>query len=376
MPARAFGVDAFTGLTGMVDSNDYYYQMRGLSSASIRLTQSLFEGGATQARIAMEKAILSNSQYLLEDAASSLVFDAISAHVNVLRQSRLVNLAQENIDDYREIIAMLRGRVDNGLATPGDISLVESRLSRVEGTLAEYKSELLAAKANFEMITGTPTPANLAPVALPVIHYKSAPQVVEACGRYNPRLKAERATIDQAAGQEKLAYAGNFPTIAFEGGPRWHVQNTPQDTRNHGWDALVTMRWNLFEGGATQAGVRQAAAQKRQARQNVQNVADTLKADILGTWAHFSAADERIASYRKSMETAMSARDVFYEQYLLGTKGLLDLLDADNEYFLSASQLTVAEADKVIATYRLLALGGDILKVMKVRLPEMNAKKK
>ena len=370
-PAIGYAADALTNLTGMRDSRYYNYEMRGQSSASVRLSQSLWEGGATEARIAIEKAHLSSSRHQLIDAASSLAFDAVTAHVAVVRQRTLVELAHQNIRDYTKTITLLRSRVSSGLTTPGDISLVESRLFRAEATLAEYQSELLSAKADFEMVTGQPVPLRLASVSIPHRLYKSSAEVIDACRLRNPRLLAEQEGISIARGQEKLARAGDAPKIGLEVGPRWHIQDTPQDSTNHGWDALVTFQWNLYEGGATQAAKRSAAAQKRQARHNLKSVADTLEADILGTWARYQAAAERMRFYEKSMNTARRARGIFYEQYLLGSKTLLDLLDADNEYFLAASQYTVAQADRIIGAYRLLTLGGDILHTLGLSLPDV-----
>lgn len=372
--SSARAVDSFSAMTGMIDSPYYKYEFRGLSNASLQLSQSLFEGGATQARIAMAKARLTSSRHLLAEAATSLVFDAISAHVGILRHSRLVELARQNRDDYADTIKMLNGRVENGLSTPGDISLVQSRLQRAEGILAEYNSDLLAAKAQFERVTGKPAPQALGDVTMPAKTYKSVAMLLDACMERNPRLLAERENINIAEGQEKLANSGNFPTIGISGGPRWHLQNTPQDSRNHGWDAMVSLQWNLFDGGATQSQRREAAAQKRQARHNTQDIADQLKSDIFSTWAQYEAAAERMKAYEKSMNTATEARLIFYAQYLLGTKGLLDLLDADNEYFISAAQYTIARWDRILAAYRLLALGGDLLATMKIN-PEKQGKK-
>lgn len=371
-PAVSLAVDALTGITGMYDSRYYKYEVRGQSTATVRLSQSLWEGGATEARIAMEKARLASSRHMLADAASSLVFDAITAHVGVARQLKLVSLAQKNMEDYSDILQMLRSRVSNGLATEGDISLVESRLFRAKAIHAEYQSDLQAARATFESVTGRQAPQNLEQPDLPKKTYASADSVFESCLARNPRLLAENESINVAEGQKKLAFSGFSPVVGIEAGPRWHVQNTPQDSVDHGVDAFLTLRWNLFEGGSTSSEVKQAAAQKRQAMHNVKSLSDQLKADIVGTWAQYRAAAERMMLYEKSMATAERARAVFYEQYLLGTKNLLDILDADNEYFLSASQYAVARADRILGAYRLLALGGDILDALNVTLPEQS----
>lgn len=370
-PASSLAVDSFTGLTGMTDSPYYRYEIRGQASVSLRLSQSLWEGGGTAARVAMEKARLGNARYLYADAASSLAFDAIYAHVDVLRQGKLVELARRNVADYEKTIAMLHSRVQNGLATEGDINLVESRLYRAKGVAAEYESSLLAAKANFQKATGMPVPKHLVPVEKPKHLYKNVNAVVTACKTSHPRLLAQQELVTASLAEEKSAQAAFWPKMGVELGPRWQFQDTPQDKKNHGFEAILTAQWNLYDGGASTAAYKRTAAQTRQARHECQNVIESLEAEIYGTWAQYDAARERISLYSKSMQTAQMARNIYYEQYLLGTKGLLDILDADNEYFVAACQYEIANGDYVVAAYRLLALGGELLDRMNIALPEI-----
>lgn len=369
----ALAVDSLTGLTGMTDSPYYRYEIRGQASVSLRLSQSLWEGGATAARVAMEKARLANARYLYADAAASLAFDAISAHVDVLRQAKLVELARRNVADYEKTIAMLRSRVANGLATEGDINLVESRLYRAKGAMAEYESALLAAKANFQKATGMPVPQRLAPVPPPGHIYKTAAAVVASCKTGHPRILAQDESITASQSEEKAAQAAFWPKLGAEVGPRWQFQNTPQDSKNHGFEAMLTAQWNLFDGGASTAAYKRTAAQTRQTRHERQDITESLEAEIFGTWAQYDAAKIRIGLYAKSMQTARMARNIYYEQYLLGTKGLLDILDADNEYFVAACQHEMASGDYLIGAYRLLALGGELLSSLNVELPGMPA---
>ena len=371
--SAAVAVDRPSGFVGMRDSPYYRYEVRGQSSVSLRLSQSLWEGGATQARIAMEKARLASARHAYADAAASLAFDAVAAHAEILRQARLVDLASRNVNDYASTIAMLQARAGNGLATPGDVDLVKSRLLRARGVLAEYRSALLGAKANFQKITGRPAPRSLAAMPLPRRAYTSAASAIASSRVRNPRILAQAGVIEAAREEVHVAEGAFHPKVAIQAGPRWHFQDTPQDSRNHGVEAMLTAQWNLFEGGATSAARERAVAQTRQARHDLRHVADSVEAEILSVWAHYEAAAERMGFYGESMRVAKEARKTFHEQYMLGYKGLLDLLDADNEYFIAACQHTVAEGDRLVAAYRLLALGGEILPAFDIPLPAFDA---
>lgn len=213
--------DPLTASTGIRSNSRYDYKMRGMGSVSIRLSQSLWEGGATEARIAIQKARLSSSRHELTDATASLVFDAVAAHVDVLRRRTLVELARQNVSDHEKVVAMLRLRMSSGLATLGDVSLVESRLFRAEGTLAAYRSELRSAEANFQMVTGRSVPGRMAEIRLPAQRYPSPSQALDACRLRNPRLLAEQEAIQAAPPCRGRGLSqnrrGNRPPLACAG---------------------------------------------------------------------------------------------------------------------------------------------------------------
>ena len=51
----------------------------------------------------------------------------------------------------------------------------------------------------------------------------------------------------------------------------------------------------------------------------------------------------------------------YQEQFVLGQRSLLDVLDAENELFNSSSQAATANGNALIAAYRLKALTGDLI---------------
>lgn len=341
-------------------------QFRAFFETSVRLTQSLWEGGATSARIAMQKARLAGANHVLADAANSLAFDAVACHIDILRRRDMVFLAKENVTNHESMLAMLKGRVRDGLATVGDVHQVEGRLFRAQGSLEEYLSNLHAVEASFLRITGRNVPHMLSPVSLPSKMYKSPSEASHACQERNPRIKSAILEIEVYDNEKKIAESRYYPQLSAEAGPRWYYQDTKRDKTNHGFDAMLVMRWNLFEGGATDAAKEAANAKKRRAQQIVNQTMDVLAEDIQSTWVRYESAQKQTAYYKQAMNSAKSARIAFYDEYMLGKRSFLDVLDAESDYFAAASQFMVAQGDHAIAAWRLIAMGGDILHELKI----------
>ena len=60
----------------------------------------------------------------------------------------------------------------------------------------------------------------------------------------------------------------------------------------------------------------------------------------------------------------VKTRDVYKQQFEIGQRGLLDLLDADNELYLARDNLITARYAEVFANFRLLATMGALQKTL------------
>ena len=113
--------------------------------------------------------------------------------------------------------------------------------------------------------------------------------------------------------------------------------------------------------GADVEGIRAASAREREARQNLYDYMDTLRLDMESTWSNYLAAKEQYKFYTKAVENNTYTRQAYHDQFLLGTRSLLDVLDSENELYNSASQAETARGNILVGAYRMCALAGDLL---------------
>ena len=65
--------------------------------------------------------------------------------------------------------------------------------------------------------------------------------------------------------------------------------------------------------------------------------------------------------YEEAIGYNTATRDAYLEQFKLGERSLLDVLDAESELFNSSTQYTTANGNVVVGAYRLYALTGMLL---------------
>ena len=124
---------------------------------------------------------------------------------------------------------------------------------------------------------------------------------------------------------------------------------------------MGVMRWNVFSSGADVAADKAAAARVRQASQTVFNYADDLSLQMNDTWTRYLAAKEQQKYYEEAMGYNRQTLDAYLEQFNLGERSLLDVLDAENELFSSSTQYETATGNVIVGAYTLRALMGVLL---------------
>jgi adhesin transport system outer membrane protein len=104
-----------------------------------------------------------------------------------------------------------------------------------------------------------------------------------------------------------------------------------------------------------------AGARIRQAKQHLHAIMDSLGKDIETTYSLYLSSQEQITQYETAKKASRLAREDYFRQFLSAQRNLLDVLDAENDYFYAAGQQVMCYGDRVIAGYRLLALSGALL---------------
>lgn len=335
--------------------------MYGANSISLTLTQPLWDGFATRSRVRTGEATVDSMTYRVLDNATSFALDAIIAHVDLLRRREILQLVKDNVRQHVEILDSQKERVELGAGSSADVTQTKGRLARAQSTLTDAEASLREGEASYIRLTGKPVPASLAEVYVPEPMYTGYDAVMEVADKNNPKLKAYMSDIKAARGEKELAESAYHPKINFEVGPSYSDRSGPGSQWTSGVDAGLVMRWNLFNSGADKAGTEAAESRTRMATETLYNFHDELALEIENTWTRYLAAKEQKKYYEEAIGYNTATRDAYLEQFKLGERSLLDVLDAESELFNSSTQYTTANGNVVVGAYRLYALTGMLL---------------
>lgn len=340
--------------------------------SQITVAQMLFDGFATRSEVERQKARIDSASSRVYEAAEFIGLDAIEAHLEVLRNQVLVELAQENLAQHERILGQVRQLERRGAGSIADVRQAEARLAAAQNALATTVGNLRDAEALYIAVVGVP-PEDLTD---PVVPVAAVPESGEAAAAQaaveSPTVRIANADIEVAKAELRGARAGYYPRVDLELGAAANDNLDGVRGGDVSAQALVVLRYNLFRGGADIAREREAFARVAEAREGLRQVQRDAAEEARISYNALTTARARVDALRAAVEAQRATRDAYAQQFDLGQRSLLDLLDAENELFIARSNLTTAEFTEIFGVYRVLTVIGDLLATLDIDRPKQS----
>ena len=324
-------------------------------SGGLDVSYPLFNGGSVRNSVRAAQTRVEAGRATLRAVEGDVFTLAVASYMDVIRDRAIVELNENNVKVLQTNLEATRDRFEIGDLTRTDVAQSEARLQLGRSQLAQAEGDLIASEAKYREVIGHP-PGQLAPPPpLPPLPATSDEAVRIALAN-NPDLIAITRSATAAGYDVRVAQAGRLPTVSAVAsgtylndlggavGPNSGTQTT----------AGLNARIPIFQGGLPAARVRQAQAQEGQL---LEQVVGTERAVIQTTRAAFAAYD----SAQKTIEAstvAVQANELSLEgnraEQSVGTRTVLDVLNAEQELLQSQVALVRAKRDAYVAGFQLL----------------------
>ncbi|WP_053076665.1 TolC family outer membrane protein [Caenimonas sp. SL110] len=333
---------------------------------SLSLTQLLYDGFTRQEIDRLDHNV---KVRLFEffDISEATALETARAYFDVLRYRALVKLAEDNFVEHRAVFGQTDKRVQAKVARAVDLEQISGRLALAEANLLIETANLHDTTARFQRIVGRlPSQVMAAP---PVLNRDLPPDAVSAVQRaqvQHPALLASIESVraaDAALQSRKGAYQPrlDFRLKRDQGnnqlGPVGNVGTTT---------AEVVMTWNLFNGFADRSRERQFVEQVNIAKDIRDKTCRDLRQTLLIAFNDVQKLKEQLG-YLATHETSVGKALIAYrQQFDIGQRSLLDLLDTENELFQARRAVAIAQQDLNLAHARVHASVGSLLRALEL----------
>jgi adhesin transport system outer membrane protein len=126
----------------------------------------------------------------------------------------------------------------------------------------------------------------------------------------------------------------------------------------------VQMRYNLFRGGQDRANIKRAYELYNVAHDVRMGVCMDIRQDIQVSRNELESLELQIPSLLQHMNSSDRVRIAYTDQFSIGNRTLLDVLDSENEFFQASIAHTNALYERVIRRAQLLRNMGELADVV------------
>lgn len=321
------------------------------------ISYPLFSGGRVKNSVRAANTRVEAGRALLEAVEGDIFTEAVTVYMDVIRDRAIVELNHNNVRVLQTNLSATRDRFEIGDVTRTDVAQSEARLEIARSTLSTAEARLAASVENYRRVIGE-LPGELAPPPpLPPLP-ATAEEAVRIALASNPDLESiDRQAI--AAGLDvRVARASRLPTVsAGVSGTYFNALQGAQpgfDATGTETSAGLTARVPIYQGGEPAARIRQAQALEGQL---LEQAVATQRAVVANARSAFAAYDAALRAIRSS-EQAVEANELALEgtraELGVGTRDVLDLLNAEQELLNSQVSLVSARRDAYVAGFQLL----------------------
>ena len=335
-------------------------------SVSIGLSQPIFRGFKTINGTKSAEANVEAGKQGLLAIEQNILFQAIQAYMNVIRDRQIVALRQKNVGVLQKQLGAADERFKVGEITRTDVAQARARVSGAQSNVASAKSTLAASVASYINVVGH-KPGNLKYPKLAKLP-KTLDEAQATAEEVNPNILAA-AYVEEASNYDTEVIKGDLlPAVDLQASASLNDNPSAGESSSERATVEGVLTIPLYEAGRVYSSVRQAKQVASQRRLEVIQAGRSVRASVSTSWNNLSAAREIIRSAKEQVSAAELALDGVRQEYFVGSRTTLDVLDAEGEVVNARVALVSAERDQIVAAYQILGSIGR-LTARDLRLP-------
>ncbi len=316
-------------------------------------------------RAARESAISSAmfSRFDQQVVALTVVTNVANTWFIALSLADRLAVAQRNLADAEQTLAVIRGRVDAGTANALDLAQQESLVAGERATIPNLRNQLEQELIGLGILVGRPPeaitarPGSLNNLALPPVN----PGLPSAVLQRRPDVAEAEAQLVAANFNIKVARAAFFPSIQLTGS--YGFSNAALNTLFTPGGTIVSIAAGLvqplFDGGVLRGQLEQAKGRYDELLADYRKAVVQAFTDVEDALTGWRLTTEQERLQRQAVATAQRAANIARAQMQAGTVDVTAVLQAETTLFNAEDllvQVRLARFQSLLNLYK--ALGG------------------
>ncbi len=323
------------------------------------ITQPVFTGFQTLNSFRQSQAQVRAGRANLISVEQQTLLSAVTAYIDVWRDTAVVNLNQNNVAVLRKQLEASQDRFSVGEITRTDVAQSEARLSGAISALITSESQLTNSRAAYARIVGNSPGTLEPPPALPPLP-ATQDEALGVARSNNPDLVRAKNNERAAAFAVAVARGSLLPQLSFQG-QLAHAEDTSIGGSQSDEKSITgQLSWPFYQGGRVQSQIRQARQIKRQNQALIVSAERQVVEGVATAWSSLATARATIESDREQVRANEIAYEGVQREAEVGSRTTLDVLDAEQELLDARVALVSSQRNEVIAGYQVLSSVGHL----------------
>ncbi len=325
-------------------------------AARIDLSLPIYQGGINKAQKNVAKVGIKTAEANYEIVESAVTEEAAIAHLNVIRDRKLIQAYTRNVDLLRNQKQNVQAMVRAGENTVTDEALIDARLASIEVRLEQSKANLAISESNYKKLTGSQASSlvTVGAVKLP----SSLQEIKVAAQKNNAQIKAGETQAEAAFHNIAVAKSYGRPKLSLQGVLRTAEGQSETISRDSAAELLLNLNVPLLSGGENKSRVRQAVLAQSRAFLETRELHDNLNERVEQLWASVQSARRSKAPNQAQKVAAQKAYEAITKQRNAGLATSLDVLSVEQTLLDAEINLLQAQNSEDVARFQILGLMG------------------
>jgi outer membrane protein, multidrug efflux system len=303
------------------------------------------------------------SRFDQQVVALTVVTNVANAWFTALGLADRLAVAQRNLEDAEQTLAVIRGRLDAGTASALDVAQQETLVAGERAVIPGLRNQLEQQLIGLGILVGrTPEaivvrPGSLDTLSLPLV----SPGLPSSLLQRRPDVAEAEALLVAQNFDIKVARAAFFPSIQLTGS--YGFANAALNTLFTPGGTLVSLAAGLtqplFDGGTLRGQLEQFKGRYDELLANYRKAVIQAFTDVENALTAWRFTTEQETLQRRAVALAQRAADIARAQMLAGTVDITTVLQAETTLFAdqdTLAQVRLARFQALLNLYK--ALGG------------------
>ncbi len=335
-------------------------QIRQQQSAGIDVTQPLFRGGRTLAGTSEAENDVRAERARLLATEQTVLLSVVTAYMNTFRDEAVLKLNLNNEQVLRRQLEATRDRFEVGEITRTDVHQAEARLAQATADRIQSEGDLEASRADYRNVVGEAAPANLAAPEIPTTLPTDKDEAIKIAAVKNPAVIGaefdKRSSVDAADG----IWGELLPEVELTAGLSKAFEGSAEQGSITTADIGIGINIPIYQQGAVYSRLREARQTAAEQSFLIDEQRRSAVASATRAWETLISAQASVTAFAAQIDANIVALEGVEREASVGSRTVLDVLDAEQELLDSRVSLVRAQRNEIVALYELKSSMGQL----------------